>query len=194
MELAMNTSKKTLLAGLLAVMAVAPAFADKGGHGNGRGNDDDRDRIVRENRDRELRAVHDDFFRADARGARDARDVRDAGDRYDPYRNQDPYRNYDRDRRDERIVQREPSHDRACPPGLAKKHNGCLPPGQAKKVGRIVVGQHIPAGAVYVVPQPVRATLPPPPYGYRYAVVDRQVVLVSRSDNIVVDILRSLAG
>ena len=24
-----------------------------------------------------------------------------------------------------------------CPPGLAKKHNGCIPPGQAKKMGPI---------------------------------------------------------
>jgi len=23
-----------------------------------------------------------------------------------------------------------------CPPGLAKKHNGCMPPGQARKLGR----------------------------------------------------------
>jgi hypothetical protein len=23
-----------------------------------------------------------------------------------------------------------------CPPGLAKKHNGCLPPGQARKLAR----------------------------------------------------------
>ena len=23
-----------------------------------------------------------------------------------------------------------------CPPGLAKKHNGCMPPGQARKFGR----------------------------------------------------------
>ncbi len=29
-----------------------------------------------------------------------------------------------------------------CPPGLAKKHNGCLPPGQAKK--RYDVGQRYP--------------------------------------------------
>jgi len=27
-----------------------------------------------------------------------------------------------------------------CPPGLAKKHNGCMPPGQAKKLYH--VGQH----------------------------------------------------
>ncbi|KZY43055.1 hypothetical protein A3731_01070 [Roseovarius sp. HI0049] len=25
---------------------------------------------------------------------------------------------------------------KGCPPGLAKKHNGCLPPGQAKKIYR----------------------------------------------------------
>ena len=31
-----------------------------------------------------------------------------------------------------------------CPPGLAKKHNGCLPPGQAKK--RYVAGRALPAG------------------------------------------------
>ena len=29
-----------------------------------------------------------------------------------------------------------------CPPGLAKKHNGCLPPGQAKKLYN--VGQRFP--------------------------------------------------
>jgi hypothetical protein len=29
-----------------------------------------------------------------------------------------------------------------CPPGLAKKHNGCMPPGQAKKLYN--VGQRFP--------------------------------------------------
>ncbi|WP_114226687.1 MULTISPECIES: hypothetical protein [Sphingomonas] len=27
-------------------------------------------------------------------------------------------------------------NDRGCPPGLAKKHNGCLPPGQARRLSR----------------------------------------------------------
>ena len=27
-------------------------------------------------------------------------------------------------------------YDRGCPPGLAKKHNGCMPPGQARKLAR----------------------------------------------------------
>ena len=34
----------------------------------------------------------------------------------------------------------------SCPPGLAKKNNGCLPPGQAKK--RYVVGHSVPRGIV----------------------------------------------
>ncbi|MEJ8839821.1 RcnB family protein [Ramlibacter sp. AN1133] len=102
----------------------------------------------------------------------------------------------DRDRDEVRVIERrvviaEPRHvNRACPPGLARKHNGCLPPGHAH---RVVVGQALPPGAVFVVPQRVRSTLPPPPAGYRYAVVDNQVVLVS-NNNLVVDILRSLIG
>lgn len=35
----------------------------------------------------------------------------------------------------------------ACPPGLAKKNNGCLPPGQAKK--SFEVGQRVPSGYNY---------------------------------------------
>ena len=87
------------------------------------------------------------------------------------------------------VAQRDDRHA-GCPPGLAKKNNGCLPPGQAKKLH---VGQRLPAGATYVVPQPVLATLPAAPVGYRYAVVNNQVVLVS-NQNIVVDIIRSLLG
>src|SRR5688572_13872029 len=33
-----------------------------------------------------------------------------------------------------------------CPPGLAKKHNGCLPPGQAKKWEK---GRPLPNNVVY---------------------------------------------
>jgi hypothetical protein len=77
-----------------------------------------------------------------------------------------------------------------CPPGLAKKNNGCLPPGQAKKLG---VGQPVPYGAVYTVPRHVTTQLPPPPPGYRYAIVGNDVVLVSQS-NLVVDIIRGLLG
>ena len=77
-----------------------------------------------------------------------------------------------------------------CPPGLAKKHNGCMPPGQAKK---LAVGHPLPPGAVYTIPRHVRTQLPPPPAGYRYAVVNNRVVLVS-GGNLVVDILMSELG
>jgi Ni/Co efflux regulator RcnB len=81
----------------------------------------------------------------------------------------------------------------SCPPGLAKKNPPCVPPGQVNKANRVLIGQPVPSGAVYVVPQPVLSTLPPPPLGYRYAVVGNQVVLVSDA-NIVVDIVRGLFG
>ena len=35
---------------------------------------------------------------------------------------------------------------RRCPPGLAKKHNGCMPPGQARKLNR---GQRWESGYGY---------------------------------------------
>jgi Ni/Co efflux regulator RcnB len=81
---------------------------------------------------------------------------------------------------------------RNCPPGLAKKHNGCMPPGQARKWE---VGQPIPRGvAVYSVPQPVVRQLPPPPYGYRYARIGNDIVLVQQDNNIIVDIIINLLG
>jgi Ni/Co efflux regulator RcnB len=84
------------------------------------------------------------------------------------------------------------SNGRNCPPGLAKKHNGCLPPGQAK---RWAVGQPIPRGVVvYSVPQPVIVQLPPPPYGYRYARLGNDIVLVQSQNNLIVDIIVGVSG
>ncbi len=77
-----------------------------------------------------------------------------------------------------------------CPPGLAKKHNGCMPPGQA---GNWYVGQPVPAGVtVYTVPQPVIRLLPPAPYGYRYARIGGDIVLVQQQNNLIVDIIVGL--
>jgi hypothetical protein len=61
-----------------------------------------------------------------------------------------------------------------CPPGLAKKNNGCLPPGQAKK--RYAVGKPLPHGVKWhPVPADLEARLGRPPEGYLYAVVDGDV-------------------
>ena len=79
-----------------------------------------------------------------------------------------------------------------CPPGLAKKNNGCLPPGQARNWA---VGQPVPRGVtLYSVAPPVVRMLPPAPYGYRYARLGGDVVLVQQQNNIIVDIIQGLLG
>ena len=81
---------------------------------------------------------------------------------------------------------------RKCPPGLAKKNNGCLPPGQAQD---LVVGQPIPKNVtVYQVAQPVIRKLPAAPVGYRYERIGGDIVLVQQENNIVVDIIKGLLG
>lgn len=77
-----------------------------------------------------------------------------------------------------------------CPPGLAKKNNGCMPPGQVRNWA---VGQPVPRGVtVYTVPQPVIRQLPTAPYGYRYVLLGGDVVLVQQQNNVIVDIIQGL--
>ena len=79
-----------------------------------------------------------------------------------------------------------------CPPGLAKKNNGCLPPGQVRN---LAVGQPVPTNVtVYSVAQPVIRMLPPAPVGYRYSRIGNDIVLVQQQNNIIVDIIQGLLG
>jgi len=75
------------------------------------------------------------------------------------------------------------SHQKNCPPGLAKKNNGCLPPGQAK---RYTVGQRLVVDS-RSVPQKLLDILSPPPQGTFYRMVDSDVVLVSQRDQQIMD-------
>lgn len=77
---------------------------------------------------------------------------------------------------------------RRCPPGLAKKHDGCVPPGHARAY---TVGQPLRV-AYYAVPQPVLVQLPPPPPGYRYVSANGDVLLVTIGTLVVVDALANL--
>ena len=78
-----------------------------------------------------------------------------------------------------------------CPPGLAKKNNGCLPPGQAKK--RYQVGQPLPRGVVYVeAPPELVVRLSPAPSGYKYVVVDGDLVKLALGTMLVVDAIDGL--
>jgi hypothetical protein len=76
-----------------------------------------------------------------------------------------------------------------CPPGLAKKNNGCLPPGQAKKWQ---VGQPLPRDLIYYeLPSQVVVQLGPLP-GYRYVRVASDILLIAVGTGLVVDAIEDL--
>ena len=78
-----------------------------------------------------------------------------------------------------------------CPPGLAKKNNGCLPPGQAKK--RYVVGHSLPSGIVVgELPLQLSVAIGPAPAGYRYGILDGDLVKLAVGTLLVVDAIQGL--
>jgi Ni/Co efflux regulator RcnB len=79
-----------------------------------------------------------------------------------------------------------------CPPGLAKKHNGCMPPGQAKKWR---IGSALPRDvAYYEVPGAVVSRLGPPPSGYRYVRVAADILLIAVGTAMVVDAIQDIGA
>jgi Ni/Co efflux regulator RcnB len=77
---------------------------------------------------------------------------------------------------------------RGCPPGLAKKNNGCLPPGQAAK--RYTVGKALaPTVKWYAPPDDLLYKLGPAPAGYKYAMVDGDLLTLAIGTSMVVDAL-----
>jgi hypothetical protein len=78
-----------------------------------------------------------------------------------------------------------------CPPGLAKKHNGCLPPGQEKK--RYVIGHPLPTTVVVQeVPKDLVVRIGVAPPGYRYGIVDGDLVKLAVGTALVVDAIQGL--
>lgn len=123
-----------------------------------------------------------------------AQDVRDS-DRRDDHRD---------DRGDVRVNLHFDDHQRAvvreyyedsfrhgrCPPGLAKKHNGCMPPGQAKKWQ---MGRPLPRDVIYYeLPSRVVVSLGVPPAGYKYVRVASDILLIAVGTNMVVDAINDL--
>jgi Ni/Co efflux regulator RcnB len=77
-----------------------------------------------------------------------------------------------------------------CPPGLAKKHNGCMPPGQAKKWR---MGQPLPRDVVvYDVPPALVVRLGTPPAGYRYVRCASDILLIAVGSRMVADAIIDL--
>jgi len=77
-----------------------------------------------------------------------------------------------------------------CPPGLAKKHNGCMPPGQAKKWH---TGQPLASNVVYYsVPQQLVIQIGQPPSGYRYVRVGSDILMMAIATRMIVDSIQDL--
>ena len=78
-----------------------------------------------------------------------------------------------------------------CPPGLAKKKNGCLPPGQAKKWQ---VGQPLAREAIYYdLPPEVTVQLGVPPTGHRFVRVASDILLIAVGTGLIVDAIQDLS-
>jgi Ni/Co efflux regulator RcnB len=79
-----------------------------------------------------------------------------------------------------------------CPPGLAKKNNGCMPPGQARKWA---VGRPLPHDVTYyALPPALVVQLTPPPGGYRYVRVASDVLMIAVGTGVVIDAIQDLGG
>ncbi|MDP3336836.1 MAG: hypothetical protein Q8S51_08620 [Rhodoferax sp.] len=77
-----------------------------------------------------------------------------------------------------------------CPPGLAKKNNGCMPPGQARKWA---MGQPLPREVVYYpVPPAVVVQLGVPPAGQSYVRVASDILLIATGTRMVIDGIQNL--
>lgn len=77
-----------------------------------------------------------------------------------------------------------------CPPGLAKKHNGCLPPGQAKKWH---AGRPLPHDVIYYnVPRSLVVELGVPPHGHKYVRVGADILMIAIGTGMVVDAINDL--
>lgn len=81
-----------------------------------------------------------------------------------------------------------PAH---CPPGLAKKNNGCLPPGQAKKWA---IGYPLPRDVIYYdLPPALIVQLSPPPAGYKYVRVAADILMIAVGTGMVAAAVQDLA-
>lgn len=168
-----NTGSRTLALGLALALACGASFADKpewAGKGNGNGKNKGENQVQVEK---------DQTFRGgNAKKGDRVDDVRIGGFFGEPQRAA------------ANTYYGQQFSSGHCPPGLAKKNNGCLPLGQAKKYS---VGQPLPRGVVYYpVPQPVLVQLGAPPAGHKYVRVATDILLIAIGTGLVVDAIQDL--
>lgn len=170
-----RTSSRALLTALTLSLAAAPALADKPAWAGGGKNGD---------------AGYDDHGKGNKNGKKGGHDSHHGGGG------------------DVNIsigayfggTQRQAVHDYygsqfksgKCPPGLAKKNNGCMPPGQAKKWR---MGYPLPGDLTYyAVPATLIGRLGPPPAGHKYVRVASDILLIAIGTSMVVDAIEDLGG
>ncbi len=79
-----------------------------------------------------------------------------------------------------------------CPPGLAKKRNGCIPPGQAKKWRR---GYPLASDVIFhELSHRMARQLGRPPAGHRYVRVAQDILLIAAGTGLVVDAVYDLSN
>jgi hypothetical protein len=77
-----------------------------------------------------------------------------------------------------------------CPPGLAKKANGCMPPGQAKKW---MIGRSLPREVVcYDLPPEVLMHFGPVPSRHRFVRVAADILMIAEGTGMVVDAIEDI--
>jgi Ni/Co efflux regulator RcnB len=182
----MNTkfslSRRVVALAIASAFIAAPAFAQGQGHGGGKDKHEEKaEKKAGKHAEKAQKHANKAEHKAEKRAEKRHREEIKHGAYFN-----DQQRTYVR----EYYTQHYGGNARRCPPGLAKKNNGCMPPGQARKWD---VGQRIPSGVtVYSVPQPVIVHLPPAPYGYRYVRLGGDIVLVQIQTNLIVDIIHAI--
>jgi len=186
-------TKCLALAVIAVTFAVGPAFADKPSWAGKQSRQDQR---WPDRRDYSERGRHDrDHDRRD-------RDPRDHGpvDRRDQghYEETNPpgYRGgryfADQHRSSVYTYYHDTYRSGRCPPGLAKKHNGCVPPGHARPWA---IGRPLPRHVIfYDVPPPVVMGLGYPPPGYRFVRVASDILMIAIGTGLVMDAIYDLGG
>ena len=188
-----NLRSKTmavLAMALAGTLLATPALADKPAHAGG--GKPDRQQAGPGERAQGAKSDHRDDGRKNNQQRVDQRD----GDRDDDYRNgrdggprAGAYFT-ERHREVVRSYYGERYQTGHCPPGLAKKHNGCMPPGQAKKWR---VGYPLPRDVRYYdAPGDIVLRFGMPPEGHRYVRVAADILLIAVGTGMVVDALEDL--
>lgn len=176
MNKALRTLTQTMALMAASIALVPVAHADKpdwAGRGKGDAEYERRPSERRQERDRDVRL----YDRTDRR-------------EYEQRRPMVELRFSESDRRSVRDWYGTEMRAGHCPPGLGKKHNGCLPPGQARQWR---MGYPLPTDMRrYPLPPEVLIRLPIPPAGHEFVRVASDILLIAVGTGMVVDAIEDL--